>query len=72
MAKVILNAAWVGRIAEETVGLAQLTRDFNQYRREHMTKYSLAKNVTVKRYNGGYNKTTKLYRKFLAQYVALV
>lgn len=72
MAKVILNAAWVGRIAEDTVGLAQLTRDFNRYRREHMSKYSPAKRVTVKRYNSGYNRTTKLYRNFLTKYVALI
>jgi hypothetical protein len=72
MAEVILNAAWVGRIAEETVGLTKLTKDFNAFRRSNMKDYKPAKAVTVKRYNGGYNKTTTLYRKFLAQYVALI
>lgn len=72
MIKVIINASWVGKIAQDTVGLAQLTKDFNNFRQEHMKSYTPAKKVTVKRYNGGYDKTTKLYRNFLAQYVALI
>lgn len=72
MTTVILNAAWVGKIAEEAVGIQKLTRDFNRFRRERMAQYSPTKPATVKRYNNGYDRTPRLYREFLVSYVGLI
>ena len=73
MSKFVINATVIGRIVESEIGLAQLVRQFNRYRKDAGLKPVLRQ--TVHRYNSGgigYEKTPTAYRKFLAQYVALI
>ena len=68
-----INATIIGKMVEDQIGLRNLTKDFNQYRKS--INLIPVKRSTVLRYNNGgsgYERTPKHYRQFLASYVGLV